>query len=282
MATTMMNNNAYGGNAFNKPVPGEAVITQTTVTTQAAPAVVHTTANKGFGIFSTIFGIIAGLGMWLGSVLILTAMALLLRDVNYYYRDIGGLLVAGFSLWFLASLFSWIPNFCGFGRTTRSGYHIFNFFANMIGLVAFATFIAGAACWLAVSGQARYAGEILWIIASGLWLGSILLRDMGLRFDGMTTYKNYPVLPNTVADSTTKKSLGAHISSIWTNALATDLYLVASVLFLIGSIMFFCRGRNSGIDAYTSNQFQIAAGVMWIVGAGIVFFAALLHCVARR
>ncbi len=277
-----MNNNVYGGNDFNKPVPGEtAVVTQTTVNTQAAP-IVGTAPTKGFSIFSTVFGIIAGLGMWLGSCLVLTAMALLLRDSSRYYTDIGGLLIAGFSLWFLAALFNWVPNFGGFSKQNRSGYHIFNFFANILAVLAFAVFIAGAGCWLSAFGQPRYAGEILWIIASGMWLASLLLRDMGVRYDAMDTYKQYPVLPNTVATTETKKGLAGHLSSMWSNALATDLYIISAVLFLIGSIMFLSRGRNIGINEFTSNQFQIAAGCMWIVGAGIVFFASLLHCVARR
>ncbi len=74
-------------------VPGEQVITQTTVT-QTTTAPVVQTENKGFAAFSSVFGALAGLGMWLGSVLNLTAMALLLRDRNFYYTEVGGLLIA--------------------------------------------------------------------------------------------------------------------------------------------------------------------------------------------
>jgi len=225
--------------------------------------------------------------MFCGAALILTAMALLLRDVNYHYTSIGGLLVAGFSLWLIAACFQWAPNFCGFGGQTRSGYHIFNFFANILAIIGFALFVVGAALWLSAFGNPRYAGEILWIIASGFWVLSLLVRDFGLRYDAMNTYKAYPVLPtnatnNAVYTNDQKRGFGAHLSSVWSNAIATDLYLIASVCFAVGAIFFDVRGRMAPIDLYTSGQFQVAAGVLWIVGASIVILASIAHCVARR
>jgi hypothetical protein len=278
-ATANTYNTTYNNPAtLNKPVPGE-VITQTTIT-QNNNNYAQPTYHKGFEVFSTIFAVIAGVGMWLGAALILTAMALVLRDVNYHYTSIGGLLIAGFSLWFLAHLANWIPNFGGFGKNTRSGYHIFNFFGNMLALIAMALFIAGAACWLSFYGNARYAGEILWVIAGSFWVASMLVRDLGVRYDAMNTYKNYPVGGN--LNDTDKKMLGAHVSSIWSNALATDLYLISSVLFLLGAIMFVARGRNYDQNFYTAGQFQVAAAILWLVGSGIVLFASILHCIARR
>jgi len=162
---------------------------------------------------------------------------------------------------------------------------IFNFFANILSLIGFALMIAGAACWLSAYYSPRYAGEILWIIGSSFWLASLILRDMGIRYDAMNTYKAYPILPTQNAnnvDSSVKRGLADHLSSVWSNSLATDLYIIAATLFLLGSIMFDVRGRNIGYNEYTSNQFQIAAGCLWIVGACIVFFASILHCVARR
>ena len=187
---------------------------------------------------------------------------------------------------------NWIPNFGGFAKRTgvngtRSGYHIFNIFANLLAVLAFALFIVGAALWLSTFANPRYGGEIVWIVAGGLWLISMIVRDFGLRYDAMNTYKGYPVLPTTVnnqQDTTAKRALGAHISSIWSNALATDGYLIASTLFLLGAIMFAVRGRNYEQDTtgYTSRQFETAAAVLWLVGSCIVFFAAIAHCVARR
>jgi hypothetical protein len=292
MSSAVMNNYAAPVNNgyVAKPVPGESVVTQTTVT-QTTTAPVYATENKGFATFSSVFGILSGVGYWLGSVLNLTAMALLLRDRNFYYTEIGGLLIAGFSLWFIASLLNWVPNFGGFAKRTgvngtRSGYHIFNIFANLLAAVSFALFIIGAALWLSRFNDPRYGGEITWIVAGGLWLISMIIRDLGLRYDAMNTYKGYPVLPTTVnqQDTTAKRALGAHISSIWSNALATDGYLIASTLFLLGAIMFAVRGRSQEQDPtwYTSRQFEIAAAVLWLVGSCIVFFAAIAHCVARR
>ena len=277
-----MNNNAYNNNIV-KPIPGETVVTQTTVTQQTL-APVAAPVNKGFEIFSTVFAVLAGLGMWLGSVLVLTAMALLLQNSGFYYTHIGGLLVAGFSLWFIASLLNWVPNFAGFGKSTRSGYHIVNVFANFLAACGFALLIAGAACWLSTMTNPRIAGPILWIIGSGLWLASMLIRDMGIRYDAMNTYKNYPVLPTTVnANETNNKSaLGAHISSVWGNALATDLYIISAVLLLVGSIFFVARNNNFSVDGYAATIFEQTAGILWIVSAVLVFFASMAHCVARR
>jgi hypothetical protein len=282
MSTAVVNPNFDNNAIYGKPAmqaPGE-VITQTTVTTTGANN--YAAPSKGFNVFASIFGVLAGVGFFCGAVLILTAMALLLRDSTAYYTQIGGLLVAGFSLWFLASLLNWIPNFGGFSKTNRSGYHIFNVFANLLSLIGFALLIAGAGCWLSSNLNSRYAGEILWIIGSSFWLVSLLLRDMGIRYDTMNTYKNYPVLPTTNNNNQQKSQLGAHISSVWSNALATDLYLISSVLLLLGSIMFLARGRNAGINGYTSDQFQVAAGVMWIVAAAIIILASIAHCVSRR
>jgi hypothetical protein len=280
MATSVAPNNTY--TAYTKPTPGEAVVTQTTVTQTTQGAVAEYPVKQN--IFASIFGILAAVAMFLGAVLILAAAALILRDSSYHYTSIGGLLIAGFSLWFIAAVLNNVSPLGYFNKGARNqaGYHIFNFIASVLAWVAFALFIAGAACWLSQYGNPRYAGEILWVIAGSLWLVSLLVRDMGVRYDAMNTYKNYPVLPNTVNDTQYKKNLGAHISSIWGNALATDLYLISSVLFLLGAIMFVARGRNYGINDYTARQFEIAAGCMWIVGAGIVLFASLAHCVARR
>jgi hypothetical protein len=279
MATSIAPNTYNYNQAYTKPVPGETVVTQTTVTQQGAVGEYPVKQN----IFASVFAVLAAVGMWLGAVLILTAMALLLRDASYHYRSIGGLLIAGFSLWFISAVLNNISPLGYFNKGARNqvGYHIFNFIASMLAWIAFALFIAGAGCWLSQSGDARYAGEILWVIAGSLWLASLLLRDMGVRYDAMNTYKNYPV-GNNNNDTQYKKNLGAHISSIWGNALATDLYLISSVLFLLGAIMFVARGRNSTFDGYTSNQFQTAAGCMWIVGSGIVLLASIAHCVSRR
>jgi len=279
MATTAQN--VYNPTALTKPVPGEAVITQTVITQQ--PAVAAAPVNKGYEIISGIFSVLAGVGMWLGSVLILTAMALTLRDSGRYYNDIGGLLVAGFALWFLASFTSWLGNFSGFAPSTFTGYHAFNFFfSTWFGWMGFALFLAGAACWLSEFENPRAAGEILWVIAGSLWLGSMLLRDMGVRYDTMNTYKKYPYQDPNIATDPNRTYKAAHISSIWSNALATDMYLVASVLFLIGSIMFLVRGRNFDINLYTSGQFQTAGAIMWLVGSCIVFFFSIAQCVSRR
>src|SRR3989338_8787904 len=100
MSTAVVNNNALAHNNMVKPqynVPGESVVTQTTITQTVAPAFVP--ESKGFAIFSSVFGALSALGWLLGSVLILTAMALALRDSQFHYTSIGGLLVAGFSLW---------------------------------------------------------------------------------------------------------------------------------------------------------------------------------------
>jgi hypothetical protein len=223
--------------------------------------------------------------MFCGAALILTGMALVLRDVNFYYTTIGGLFIAGFSLWFLAALFNWVPNFGGFSKrsgpgNTRSGYHIFNIFANALAWIGFAVLIAGSGCFLSSFGNPRYAGEILWIIGSGIWLGSMLLRDLGLRYDAMNTYKNYA--PATVNDPNAKKGIGAHLSSVWSNAFATDLYLVAATLLTVGAILWAVRGRSFDRDVYTATTFQTAAAILWIVSAGIVIFASIAHCIARR
>jgi hypothetical protein len=285
MATTVANNAAPTTQVYTKPTPGETVITQTTVTT--APAYTTTTANKGVSIFSTIFGIIAGSLMWIGAVLVLVGAALAIRDITYYTVSIGILFIIGFSLWLLASLANWIPNFSGFGKNQangyRSGYHIWNFFANILAFLAFALFIAGAGCFLSSYGSPRYAGQILWIIAGSFWLASMLLRDLGVRHDAMDTYRQYPVLPNNVAaDADYKNGLRAHLSSIWSNALATDLYLVASVLFLVGAIMFDASGRSMPYSAFTADKFTVAFSVLWVVGASIVFIGSILHWIARR
>jgi heme/copper-type cytochrome/quinol oxidase subunit 2 len=102
----------------------------------------------------------------------------------------------------------------------------------------------------------------------------------------MRTYKDYPILPTTAtvnnADNNVAKARGARISSLWGNAIATDLYLVSSVLFLLGAIFWVCRENNYNINGYTAGKFENAASILWIVGSSIIFFAALAHCVARR
>jgi hypothetical protein len=290
MSTAIVNNNALATNNMVKPqmVPGETVVTQTTVTQTLAPAFVP--ESKGFAIFSSVFGALSALGWWLGSVLNLTAMALALRDSSFYYTPIGGLLVAGFSLWFIASLLNWVPNFGGFAKVgpngARDGYHIFNLFANLLAAISMALFITGAACWLSGFNNVRYHGTIVWIVAASLWLISLIIRDMGLRYDAMRTYRDYPILPTTATanntDNNVAKARGARISSLWGNAIATDLYLVSSVLFLLGAIFWVCRENNYNINGYTAGKFENAASILWIVGSSMVFFAALAHCVARR
>jgi len=288
MATAVVpNNNMYQPAMVTKPIPGETVVTETTITqTQnyASPVV-----NKGFDIFSTVFSLIAAFGYFCGAALLLTAMALVLRDVDYHYTSIGGLMIAGFSLWFLSALINWVPNFGGFARVgpggTRSAYHIFNIFANALSWIGFALLIAGAACWLSAFGNPRYAGEILFVIGSSIWLAGMILRDLGLRYDAMQTYKNYPAANNVNApamDAEAKRGLGAHISSLWGNALATDLYLIAATLFVVGSALFIARGRNFDRDFNTAQTFQTAWATVWLVASGLVLFAAIAHCVARR
>ncbi len=286
MNPAVYNNNNLGG--VQKVLsPGANVITQTTITQTAAPAIVP--ESKGFQAFSSTFGALSGLGWWLGSCLTLTAMALALRDSSFYYTQIGGLLVAGFSLWFIASLLNWVPNFGGFAKTgpngARDGYHIFNIFANLLIAAGMILLIAGAGCWLSGFNQPRYSGTILWIIGSGLWLGGLLIRDFGLRYDAMRTYKDYPVVANATNDpnyNTLRKQRGGMISSLWGNALATDMYLIAATLFVVGSIFWLARNNNYELNGYTAGKFENAASILWIVGSGIVFFAAIAHCVARR
>jgi hypothetical protein len=265
-----------GSNVYKPSSPG-AVVTQTVITTQPT-GTVHRAENKGLAIFSTIMSVLAGCGMWIGAVLVIIAMGLLLGDFFANYRAVGGLLIAAFSLWFLSSFCLWAPSFSGFGKTTRSGYHIANFFAKLLEICAFALFLAGAACLLSDFLYPRYAGPILWIIAGSLWLGALLIRDMGVRFDAMNTYKNYPA----ATTDTTDKWYRLHVSSIWSNSLANDLYLIAATLFLLGAIMFVCSNTNAGIESYTSREFQVAGAIMWIVGASLILLASIAQCIARR
>jgi hypothetical protein len=281
MSTTIdnaavLNNAIYGKPQFAAPGATTQIVTTVTETVPVAPP-----AHKGFEIFSSVFGVAASVLMFCGAALNLTAMALVLTNPISYDTTIGGLLVAGFSLWFLSAILLWIPNFGGFTLGTRAGYHIFGVFANLLQLSAFALFIAGAGCSLSFGylENIRLAGLILWIIASGLWLGGALLRDLGLRYDAMITYRDTPVLP---VDGTKDQRLPLHLSSIWSNAFATDLLLLSATLFLLGSIMFLVEFNNRVIAPSTSRSFNIAGGVLWIVGSSIMLFTAIFQAFARR
>lgn len=256
--------------------PG-AVVTQTTITQPVTSK--YAPVNKKFEIFSSIFGVLAGIFMFVGAVLNIIAMGLILRNGSYYYYTTGILLVIGFSFWFASALLNWIPSFGGFARSTRSGYLLFNFFGSILGLLAFALFVIGAAFWLSVYGGLRYAGQIIWIIAGSFWVASVLLRDLGVRWDGMNTYKNHPV---DGTNTTNKSALAAHLSSFWSNALATDLYLITSVLFLLGAIFFDSLGRNGGSTNYTGREFEVAAAILWLVGSSIIILSSISHCISRR
>ncbi|KAL0476461.1 SLC22A7 [Acrasis kona] len=248
---------------------------------------VDTNKRQNFEAFSSTSSILAAISFWTGAALIIAACGLILRDSRYHYTAIGVLLIIGFSLWLLGSILNWLPTIGGFFRANRSGYHIFNFIACLLGMVSFSLFIAGSGCWLSRFGNVHTSGEIVWIIAGGFYIASILVRDLGLRYDAMDTYKKHgstTLIPPTETlqnNDPNKNDLKLHMSSVWGNAIATDSYLITAVLFLLGSIMFRVRGSN-GSSTLAGRQFEIAAGCMWIVGASIVIFAALAHCVARR
>jgi hypothetical protein len=246
--------------------PGSSVMIAFQPPLQATPAATY------LNDFSTLSSILSGTCMWIGAVLILTASALIIQDADYYYTAIGVVLVIGFSFWFVAAVANWLPSFGGFGKRSRSGYHIINFFGACLAWISFAMLIAGAACWLSPSAESRSAGFTVWIISSCIWITSVLTRDMGVHWDGMNTFKNYPIIPTNRPDNASMNALGLHLSSLWGNAIATDLYMITAMSFLIGSALF-------RVD---SRQFQVAAAWLWLGGSIVTLFSAIAQCVARK
>lgn len=230
-----------------------------------------------FEAFTSVFSALAGLGMFIGGILVLTATALLVRSYDFYYTSSGILLIIGFSFWLFAAVMNWIPTFGAFHGSTKNPYLIWNFFASILACSAFILYITGACCWLSVYGTVRFAGEIIWIIAASIWCCSVLLRDMGVRWAHMITYRH----KNQVLNETEKLEIAVYQSSTWCNTLATIGYMIASLLLLFGSVMYNSRGRNN-VDSYTGRQFMITASIMWIIGASIAVGSSIPHCISRR
>jgi hypothetical protein len=290
---------------MNKPVetlaPGSTIVSQTTVTSQPTGVYEYgnSTAGKGLGIFSQAVGSLAGVGLGLGSLLLIIGSAIMLSDRrnygNFYsndYRSAGGLFLAAFILWFLSSLFS----FCGiarlFKKDTRNGYQGANAVHSLLWFLGTLCLIVGAGLWLDKNfdeGSQRYAGEILWIVGSALLLLAFLTRNIGTHADSISTARDQTFLPTAQANVPGSTYAGnqfdrftkpLHLGGVWGNALASALYLIGSGVFLLGAIHWHMRMRQSDIDSLY--QHQDIASVLWIVAGGIFFLGSLAHCAARR
>jgi len=253
----------------------------------------YTSTSKKFSRFETVMTVLGSIALWVGSVFLIAAMACLLRDGAYYATAVGVLLIIGFSFWLINSILKFIAPIASLGSTeTRTPRRSFMVFYLICEIIAMMIFIAGAGCWLSFYGNPRFAGEIIWIIASSIWLVGVLVRDIGVRWEQMNTYKNVMLPGSTEARiannqpapnvaTPTRRKLGLFMLATWTNAILSQFYLVNVTLFLLGSIMFDTRYRGNH-DYFAARSLEIAAGVLWLVPSCIFFFMAIGHCVARR
>ncbi|KAL0483801.1 hypothetical protein AKO1_014046 [Acrasis kona] len=309
MATLADTNNYY---APEKTMTGPGSVTTQTVVTQMPtttfvsvvdqpttilPLTVaptnYVSSNKKYSRFETVMTVLGSICLWIGSILIIAAMACLLHDGAFYATSIGVLLIIGFSFWLANSILKFIAPIASFGnsetRTVRRGIMFFYLLAEIIVMMLF---VAGAGCWLSSYGHPRWAGEILWIIASSIWLAAVIIRDIGVRWEQMNTYKNVYLpggnearvagsqpAPNVATPY--KRKLGFNLLATWTNSILSQFYLVAVTLFLLGSILFDTRYRGSH-DYFASRSLEIGAAVLWLVPTCFFFFMAIGHCIARR
>jgi len=242
-----------------------------------------------FGVFAFVMSVLSAVCWFIGAVLNIAAMSCLLQDIGFYYYSVFVLLIIGFSFWFAAVVLNAIPSCGGFTRTHRSGYLIGHFFYALFAGVAMILFITGAGCFLSFNTGTNIGGNVVWIIAGSLWLAGVFIRDLGLRYDMMNTYKNYPqgntaqnaiiAANNGQSDAKRTTQFKLHMASIWSNSVITAFYFIVAVLFLIGAIFYdsAVRGQPS-----TYGPFHVATGVLWLIGSIMVFFGSFFQCAARR
>lgn len=242
-----------------------------------------------FGVFTWIMSVLSAVCWFIGAVLNIAAMSCQLSDATFYYNSVFVLLIIGFSFWFAAVVLNAIPSIGGYTRSHRSGYLIAHSFYAVFAAVAMILFITGAGCFLSNRISTNIGGNVVWIIAGSLWLAGVFIRDLGLRYDMMNTYKNYPLTKDAntaVLNANNGQSkLGRttqfklHMASIWANSVVTTFYFVVATLFLIGAIMYNAARNGAGVNY---QPFGVAFGVMWLVASIMIFFGSFFQCVARR
>jgi len=195
-----------------------------------------------------------------GAGLILSGSALLLKNWSYYYDTIGILMLIGFSSWAAASVMSFIGSFRK-GNDAKDRYIWINMASSVMFFLASATLIVGSAFWLTRNDDLRYTGRILWIVGGGLTMATFFTRVLGAFWDATDLYKHQTYLPAETAPLRAQegavidfKPTENHKAIIWSNAIASTIYLVAATVFWIGTIAMFMIWpyfENAGIEDLT-------------------------------
>jgi hypothetical protein len=279
MATTYTTySNDVPGSFYEKPVVTETTITQTNM----AP----TTVVQSYGKVLNLLAALTGVALFVGAALMLVGAALAIADPFFHYTAIGVLFVVGFGVWCLASLLGLGSSGGLFKKELRNGYMAANLVSNLAFLAGSVCLVLFAAFWLTNNLNVRYAGEILGIIGSALVLLAFAWRNYGAVMDGISAYRN-PLLPTTATTTGYNANNTAHYApskmhllGIHANGWASPLYVIASTLLLLGSIMWFTRGRNGTSDI--GNTYQNLASIFWVVSGGIFIIGSIAHCISRR
>jgi hypothetical protein len=245
------------------------MITQETKTTTVAPKVVSTKRTR-WDNFLLVMNSLSTLAWFAGATVNIVGSSLFLGG-DQFATAAGILYIIGFSLWAAAATIAFIPPLLHpFSRSSWVGadinfrlksYDIVNCFATAGIMASMTLFIIGAALWLSSTAGLNQSTVGIWVAAGSLWVLSTFVRDFALRRES--------------GDIRSKLS-------IFMRGIAADMMLVASVLFLLGAILFMVRYNNFSINTVTAQSFGVGAGILWIVGGATVATSSVTQAIAQR
>ncbi|KAL0486013.1 hypothetical protein AKO1_012276 [Acrasis kona] len=225
--------------------------------------------------FLQVMATISGLLIASGGALLVVGSALAIHDAPYYYRTIGILYIVAFSLWAAASFFGFLSSLGVFSHKTRSSYHAFGMWSNVVFLIGSACLIVAASFWTARSDNGLVdAGFVIAIAGAAIVFVHFAIRALSTATDAVRLYRQYgPDNLNLSYTIVTKE----HLVSVHFNGLASVFYAVASTVLVLGSIIYLEFNRNTAF-LMLLNQ----ATILWIVSGGLYLIGGLFQAIGRR
>jgi len=218
-----------------------------------------------------------------GSAMVLAGAGMLLRNWRDYYTTIGVVMTIGFSLWVLASLFSFVGSFRR-NNELKDRYIWSNLISNVMFFLASACLVLGAAFWLSYNDNTKYAGRIMWIIGGGLLTGAFFIRLLAVFWDATDLFKHETYLPNESLPLRRHegalidfKPTTSHKVAIWGNAFASSFYLAGATTFWIATY-----AMRMMWPVYNKDGFEFFTGILWVISMGLMIVGSIAHFVGRK